>query len=88
MKIDLRDIIKKEKKMRELPNNHRNSFEQRLTKELHQKPRNFYTFLKIAASFLILFSLGVGGYQVFKPDAQEIVVTEDKPVNKIIELLI
>jgi hypothetical protein len=84
MKVDIRNKIKKEKMMRELPNNHRNSFEQRLTNELHQKSGNYFTFLKIAASFLILLSLGVIGYQFFKSDAaQEIVLTEDKPAKKI-----
>jgi len=84
MKVDLRNKIKKEKMMRKLPDNHRNSFEQRLTKELHQKSENYHTFLKIAASFLIIISLGVVGYQFFKPDAaKEIVSTEEKSVKKI-----
>ena len=84
MKVDLREKIKNEKMMRELPNNHRKSFEQFLQKELHQKPKNSYTFLKIAASILLIFSLGIVGYQIFDLNvSQGIVLTKDKPVNKI-----
>ena len=84
MKVDLRDKLKKEKMMRELPKSHRTNFEQLLQNELHLKPKSNYTFLKIAASVLLIFSLGVVGYQIFNLDvSQEIVLTKDKPVNKI-----
>jgi len=84
MKVDLRDKLKKEKMMRQLTKNHRNSFEQLLQSELHQKPKNSYIFLKIAASVLLIFSLGVTGYRFYNSDvSQGIVLTKDKPVNKI-----
>lgn len=84
MKVDLRDKIKKEKMMREIPNNHREMFKQRLKTELNKKSKNNYTFLKIAASILVLLSLGFGGYQFFNPNTpQEIVQTEDESSKKI-----
>ena len=84
MKVDLRDKLKKEKMMRELPNNHRNSFEQRLQSKLHQKPKYNYSFLKIAASIIIIIGLGLASQQFFKTDnPKEIVDTSDKAVNKI-----
>jgi len=84
MKVDIRDIIKKEKVMRDLPNNHRNNFEQLLQKELHQKTKNNYTFLKIAASVLLLISISFTGYQLFNSDvSQDVVQTKDEPSNKI-----
>ncbi|MDH3321535.1 MAG: hypothetical protein OEM04_01030 [Flavobacteriaceae bacterium] len=84
MKVDLRDKLKKAQEMRELPDNHRTSFEQRLQKELHQKPRAQYSFFRIAATLLILVSLGFGGYQFFKPNnSQGVVVTKDAPDKQV-----
>ena len=84
MKVDLRDKLKKEKMMRELPNNHRNSFEQHLQSELHQKPKYNYSFLKIAASIIIIIGLGLASQQFFKTDnPKEIVDTSDKVDKKI-----
>ncbi|NOQ92885.1 MAG: hypothetical protein GQ552_09255 [Flavobacteriaceae bacterium] len=84
MKVDLRDKLKKEKMMRALPKNHRNSFEQRLQGELHQKPKYNYSFLKIAASIIIVLGLGYTGQQFFKSDnPKEIVDINDKSDKKI-----
>lgn len=84
MKVDLREKIKEDKMMRELPKNHRELFEQRLQNELHHKAKNKYTFMKIAASILMLFSLGFTGYQFFKPELpQEIMQTEEVSKKKI-----
>ena len=84
MQVDLKEKIKKDKMMRELPKNHRKLFKNRLQNELHQKAKNNYSFMKIAASILILFSLGFTGYQLFKPDIpQEIVQTEEVSKKKI-----
>lgn len=84
MKVDLREKLKNEKMMRELPNNHRNSFEQQLQKELHKKPKNNYTFLKIAASIIIVVGLGLAGKQFFDIDnSSETVQKEDKSDKKI-----
>ena len=84
MKVDLRDKIKKERKMKELPDNHRINFEQILQKELHHKPKRNYAFLKIAASILIVISLGIAGNQFFNSGGSQTIVTStDKPVKKI-----
>ncbi len=78
MKIDLRDKLKNNKKMKELPNNHRNIFEQRLKNELHQKPITNYSFLKIAASIVLIFSIGYFALMMDGP----LVSTDDKR-NKV-----
>ncbi len=84
MKVDLRDKLKKEKMMKALPKNHRNSFEQRLQGELHQKPKYNYSFLKIAASIIIVIGLGLASQLFFKSDnPKEIVGTSDKSDKKI-----
>lgn len=79
MSIDLRDKIKKDRKMKELPTNHRKLFEERLQKELHSKVKNKYAFLKIAASILILVSLGFASYQLLESNktVQEVVQSEE-----------
>ena len=84
MKIDLRDKIKKEKMRRELPNNHRKTFEELLQKELHQESKKNYTFLKVAASVILLIGLSFTGYQFFNSDvSQDVVITKDRSDNKI-----
>lgn len=84
MQVDLREKIKKDKMMRDLPKNHRELFEQRLKNEFHQEAKNNFNLLRIAASVLVLLSLGFGGYQFFKPDVpQEVVQTEEVSNKKI-----
>lgn len=84
MKIDLRDKLKTSKEMRKLPANHRIEFEQLLHKELHQKPLNQYRLLKIAASILLLFSLGYWLYQDNGTVVNhEVVQVKDKSTNEI-----
>ncbi len=84
MKVDLRDKIKKEKMKRELPNNHRKIFEKLLQKELHQKTKRNFTFLKVAASVILLIGLSFTGYHLFNSNvSQEVVITKDKSGNKI-----
>ncbi len=84
MRVDLREKLKKDKMMRKLPKNHREQFEQRLKNDLHQKAKMNYSFMKIAASILMLFSLGFAGYHFFKADVpQEIVRTENVSNKKI-----
>jgi len=84
MKVDLRDKIKKERKMKELPNNHRINFEQLLQKELHQKPKRNYAFLKIAASVLIIISLSIAGNHFFNSNgSQTMGISKDKPQKGI-----
>jgi len=65
MKIDLREIIKKENKMKELTNNHRDIFEKKLLRELQNDTGNRFRILKIAASVLFLLSLGISGYEFY-----------------------
>jgi hypothetical protein len=90
MKIDLREKIKKEKTMQELPKNHRVLFEKRLKKELPQKSTTNFSFLKIAASILLIMSLALVGYQLFKTDvSQEVVQTEvssEKKINSMADI--
>ena len=84
MQVDLREKIKNDKMMRELPKNHREIFEQRLKNELPLKTTSNYTFMKVAASIVLLLSLGFAGYQFYKPQVpQEIVQKEEVPDNKI-----
>ena len=58
MKTDLREKIKEEMKLRELPANDRSVFERKLEKELHSQRGIPIRFLSIAASVIMLFGLG------------------------------
>ncbi len=58
MKTDLRDKIKEEMKLRELPANDRSAFERKLEKELHGGRGITIRFLSVAASVMVLFGLG------------------------------
>jgi hypothetical protein len=64
MQKNIKEIINTDYKNTnsDLPNKHRLKFESRLQKELHSKKGNKFLFMKIAASFLILISLGVFTY--------------------------
>lgn len=63
---DLRTLFKKEREERkfELKQGHEDRFLERLDKTLPQKKRSFVPFLRIAASILVLATLGFLGYQV------------------------
>lgn len=58
MKIDMRNIIKEEMNLRELPENDRSLFERKLKKEFHRGRVIPIRFLGIAASIMVLFGLG------------------------------
>lgn len=58
MKIDLREKIREEMELRELPANDRSLFERKLKKELHGQRGISIRFLSIAASVIILFGMG------------------------------
>jgi transposase len=58
MKIDLRDKIKEEMKLRDLPANDRALFERKLKKELHGSRGMSIRFLSVAASIFMLFAVG------------------------------
>ncbi len=84
MKVDLRYKIKKEKMMRELPVNHREIFKKRLEEEMHENSKSRFQFLKIAASIVIIMSLGIIAYQFdYSGNSQEITQTEGEPEKKI-----
>ena len=58
MKVDIKEKLKDKTMLRELPNNHRSIFEERLQNELHRKKANPRRYLMIAASVIVLFSMG------------------------------
>ena len=59
MPKDIRDVLRNESVGTGKPSkNHRSTFEAKLQKELHSKKMGSYHFLKIAASFLVIVSLG------------------------------
>lgn len=58
MKVEIREKLNKDKMLRELPKDHRSLFEQRLQKELHRNSNSPGRYLMIAASVIVLFSLG------------------------------
>ena len=58
MKVEIREKLKEEKMLRELSKDHRSLFEQKLQKELHTKAKSPKRYLMIAASVIVLFSLG------------------------------
>lgn len=82
MKVDIREILRKEKTMQELPKNHRELFEQRLKKELPKKSNVNFKFLKIAASILLLLSLALVGYQLSKTNSSQKMVQIDATIDK------
>ena len=58
MKVEIREKLKEHKMLRELSKDHRSLFEQKLQKELHRKSKSPTSYLMIAASVIVLFSLG------------------------------
>lgn len=90
MKVDIKEIIKKQNVMRELPKNHRDIFEKRLNNELHPKKESGFFFLKIAASFLILVGVSFGAYQFLNNNESSTIVQteskEDKNINSIADI--
>ena len=58
MPKDIRDILKEAQGSRELKAKHRERFEQRLQQLHRPKKKNNYFFLKIAASILLVMSIG------------------------------
>ena len=58
MKVDIKEKLKKEKMMRELSSDHRSVFEKKLQKELHSSSGGTFQYLMIAASVVVLFTMG------------------------------
>ena len=90
MKVDIREKIKNETTMQELPKDHRELFEQRLKKEFPKKRAINLRFMQIAASIMILLSLGIAGYQFSKSDVPEEIVQKDlvtvKKINSMADI--
>ncbi len=59
MSKDLRELIRREEmKTEKLSKSHRMNFEDKLQKKLHSPKKKNYFFLKIAASFLLMITVG------------------------------
>ncbi len=90
MKVDIRDIIKKENKMKELSNNHRDIFEKKLKRELKKDTGNKFRILKIAASVLFLLSLGISGFKFYNnmdtTDQIETKINSAKKINSMADI--
>ncbi|WP_299163739.1 hypothetical protein [uncultured Eudoraea sp.] len=79
MAQDLRELFKKENDKKHLmKKGHEERFLQRLDKELPQARRSTFYFIKIAASILVLFSLGIYSYINYKSDLPQQPVVVDK----------
>lgn len=72
MKVEIREKLKKDKMLRELPKDHRSLFEQKLEKELHTGSNSPRKYLMIAASVMVLFSLGYLITQVQQSPRQQL----------------
>ncbi|MGB5323777.1 hypothetical protein [Lutimonas sp.] len=72
MKVDIKEKLKKEKMERELSNDHRSVFEKKLQKELHSSSGGTFQYLMIAASVVLLFTMGY-----------LLTFTQDSPSEKI-----
>lgn len=59
MRVDIKEKLKDKTMLRELPKNHRAIFEEKLQNELHRKKRTPRVHLLVAASIIVLFSMGI-----------------------------
>lgn len=75
-----------ELKIHKLSDGHKSRFENRLNEEFPTK-NNQFSFLRIAASFLVLVSIGLLSYQYMNSEAsQDIVKTGEKKINSIADI--
>lgn len=83
MAQDLRELFKKEKaKKHPMKDGHEERFLELLDKELPVQRKSTFYFIKIAASVLVLFSLGIYTYINFKSDTlQQPAVVENETEN-------
>ncbi|AOW20255.1 hypothetical protein [Urechidicola croceus] len=89
MAQDIKKILEQESKMtsQKLPEGHFNRFEKRLETEF-PKPNNQFSFLRIAASIVLLLSISFAGYKYFKiNDSKVEVAQEEKKDNKKVKSL-
>jgi hypothetical protein len=79
MAQDLRELFKREKREKHpMKKGHEERFLSRLDKELPVKRKSTFYFIKIAASILVLFSLGIYTYLNFGYEAPQPSVIVDK----------
>ena len=79
MAQDLRELFKKEKGQKHpMKKGHEERFLNRLDKELPVKRKSTFYFIKIAASVLVLFSLGIYTYINFSHEAPQPSAVVDK----------
>jgi len=85
MAQDLRELFKEEKRKKQpMKKGHEERFLNRLDKELPIKRKSTFYFIKIAASILILFSIGIYTYINFSDDvAQPSVIVVKGTENKV-----
>ena len=83
MAQDLRELFKEEKaKKHPMKDGHEERFLELLDKELPVQRKSTFYFIKIAASVLVLFSLGIYTYINFKSDTlQQPAVVENETEN-------
>ncbi|MCF6280248.1 MAG: hypothetical protein L3J14_07865 [Flavobacteriaceae bacterium] len=84
MAQNIKDLLKNESEVtkNKLPEGHKMRFENRLDNEFPKK-KNQFSFLRIAASFLILMSLAYAGFNYLNDDKNDIVKTEETKVKSL-----
>jgi hypothetical protein len=70
---------------KKLSDGHKSRFESRLDKEFLSK-KNQFSFLRIAASFLVLVSVALLSYQYFDNGSKGIVKSDEKKINSIADI--
>ena len=86
MAQDLREFFKKEGNKEPLmKKGHEERFLQRLDKELPTRGKSTFYFIKIAASVLVLFSLGIYTYTNYESATPQQSVVVDKGVKQTVE---
>jgi archaellum component FlaC len=86
MAQDLRELFKKEGNKEPLmKKGHEERFLQRLDKELPTRGKSTFYFIKIAASVLVLFSLGIYTYTNYESATPQQSVVVDKGVKQTVE---
>lgn len=86
MAQDLRKLFKEEKAKRyPMKDGHEERFLELLDKELPLKRKSTFYFIKIAASVLVLFSLGIYTYINYKSDTlpQQVIVEKETENTKV-----
>jgi len=87
MAQNIKDLLKNESITtdKKLSEGHQKRFENRLDAAFHPKKKRV-SFLRIAASVLVLLSVSFAGYHFFKPTNNQVVGTDKEKVNSKPEL--